>query len=253
MTSPEKRAEIDPVEFSVFQEKPSLKNDPVGKKKTDKQFFPLFSAKREKALSSDREDEIEEARKKAREIVEEAKQKADELTENAYEKAYAEGEKAGFEYGLKKLEGIIRALADAKQELENLHKEIILSQEQEIISLVLKIARSVIKTESKINDQILSSVIRAALEEVPQKDDLCIKFNPMDYKFIQENLRPFFEEHEELKDAVFDSDSQVDVGGVIVEHKMGSVDARLSRQVEKIEALFQKIMKENLKERSPSS
>ncbi len=254
MTHAEKGSTVNPITFSDFSNETVIK--PVKKRekqsgKTDERFSPLFSSLDDKASepASENQKMIAAAQEEARKIIESAKRKANELTEKAYEEAYAEGEKAGYEFGLKKLEGIIQALTSAKQKLEDLHKEIILSQEKEIISLVLRLARKVIKTETQINEKVLSSVIRAALEEVPQKDDLRIRLNPMDYDFIQKDLQSFFKAHEELKGAVLESDSRVDLGSVIVDHKMGSVDARLSRQYEKIEALFLKILKDNLKEK----
>ncbi len=250
MSRSEEKTVFSPLAFSDFAME---RTHPLqgGNSREVQKFLPLFSKmeETEKEKEAEGKKELERVREEAKEILEEAKKRADELTEKAYEKAYAEGEKAGYEYGLKKVESIIRALSDADRALKSLHREIIRSQEKEIISLVLHIARKVIKTEAVVNGEVLTSVIRAAVEEVPQKDDLKIKLNPMDYEFINENLKSFFKRHEELKEAVIEPDSNVDVGGVIVDHKMGSVDARLSRQFEKIEAMFQKILEENQKER----
>ncbi len=219
----------------------------------DRNFSPLFlGTGQDSTLFSQslRDGKTSKAQKKAEEIITEARQKADEIAERAYEKGYAEGEKAGFEYGMKKVEGMIQAFSEAKGRLEDIHKNMILSQEKEIISLILFIARKVIHTETRINPDVLSSVLRAALEEVPHKEDLHLRLNPMDYEFLKENLQGFVENHEALKEAVIEPDARVDLGGVVVDHRMGSVDARLSRQYEKIEKLFRKILDENQKERT---
>ena len=219
----------------------------------DRNFFPLFPGTgRGNTLFSQslKNGKTSKAQKKAEEIITEARQKADEIAEKAYEKGYTEGEKAGFEYGMKKVEGMIQAFSEAKQRLEDIHKDIVLSQEKEIISLILFIAKKVIHTETRINADVLSSVLRAALEEVPHKEDLHLRLNPMDHEFLKENLQGFVESHEALKEAVIEPDPRVCLGGVVVDHKMGSVDARLSRQYEKIEKLFRKILDENQKERA---
>ncbi len=211
-----------------------------------KRFFPLFSKEAEEERAPEKSSGT--AREKAQAIIREARRKADEIAEGAYEKGYAQGEKAGYEYGMKKVEGMIQALSEAQKHLEDLHKNMMLTQEKEMISLILFVAKKVIHTETKINPNILSAVLREALEEVPHKEDLHIRLNPMDYEFYKQNVQRFVEKHEALKEAIVESDSRVDLGGVIVDHRMGSVDARLSRQYEKIEKLFVKILEENQKE-----
>ncbi len=213
-------------------------------------FFPLFTDADGKGATPAQnpiERKREKLLKEAEQTLLDARKKADEIAEKAYERGYAEGEKAGYEYGLKKVESMIQALSEAQKRIEETHRDMILTQEKEIISLILFIARKVIHTETKTNPEVLLSVLRKALEEVPHKRDLHIRLNPMDYEFYKKNVQKFVEAHEELKEAEIEPDSRVDLGGVIVDHRMGSVDARLSRQYEKIEKLFQNILEENQK------
>ena len=191
---------------------------------------------------------VETAKVQAEKLLEQARKKADAIREDTYEKAYAQGEKAGYEYGLKKLESILNAFTEAVEKINLLHREMMLEQEKEIIPLILAIARKVIHTEPTINADVLKSVLHAAVEQVARKEDLRVRLNPLDYEFVRGNLDAFIAPHEELKNAVLEADSRVDVGGVIVDHKMGSIDARLARQFRKIEKQFQKIMEDNLKE-----
>jgi len=250
---------VKPFPVRDFSKKGQVFDDALKKKRLPRkdEFQPLLNLENgqdgytETDRNGVKKGLVETAKIQAEKLLEQARKNADAIREDTYEKAYAQGEKAGYEYGLKKLESILNIFTEAVDKINLLHKEMMLEQEKEIILLILSIARKVIHTEPTINAGVLKSVLHAAVEQIARKEDLKVYLNPLDYKFIRENLDSFVASHEGLKNAVLEPDSRVDVGGVIVDHKMGSIDARLTRQFRKIEKQFHKIIEDNLKETSP--
>lgn len=195
---------------------------------------------------------IEEAEKKADEIVKKARAEAKKLIEetkaysqSAFEQAETDGFEKGKEEGFESGKGEIASLiADAKNVLNQVLKErelLLRSIEPEVAKLSIRIAEKIIKYHLDTDPDMVVNMIRAALDTVKQREEVVIKVNQEDYYYAKERKDLFSSMIEGLKSFDIIVDSSVERGGCIIETNLGNVDARISTQIHTLELAFQKV------------
>lgn len=198
---------------------------------------------------------IEEAEKKAEDIVKKARAEAKKLIEETKvysQSAFAQAESDGFEKG--KEEGfesgrgeISNLISDAKNTLNQVLKErelLLRSIEPEIAKLSIRIAEKIIKYQIDIEPDTVVSMIRSALDTVKQREEVIIKVNQEDYYYAKDKKDVFASMVEGLKTLDIVVDSSVERGGCIIETNLGNVDARISTQIHTLELAFDKTSQE---------
>ncbi len=195
---------------------------------------------------------IEEAEKKAAEIVKKARAEAKKLIEetklysqSAFSQAesdgFSKGKEEGFEAGKEEMSNLILeakdVLAQAMRERELLLKSI----EPEMAKLSVRIAEKIMRYQIDIDQDAVVNMIRSALETIKQREEVIIKVNQEDYYYAKEKRAIFASMVEGLKTMDILVDSSVDRGGCIIETNLGNVDARIATQIHTLELVFDKV------------
>lgn len=187
-----------------------------------------------------------QAQKEAQDIVEKAKADAQNIISSAkveekslFEKAKSDGFKAGHEEGYK------AGNEEAQRLVERIHKmieavqakrqEILDNTEQQIVNLVILIARKVVKIMSENQKSVIMSNVLQALKKVKGSGDVVLRVNLADVKLTTEHIRDFIHQVENIKNISVVEDSSVEKGGCIVETDFGAIDARISSQLNELE------------------
>lgn len=187
-----------------------------------------------------------QAQKEAQDIVEKAKAEAQDIISNAkveeksiFEKSKSEGFKAGHEEGYK------AGNEEAQRLVERIHKmieavqakrqEILDNTEQQIVNLVILIARKVVKIMSENQKSVIMSNVLQALKKVKGSGDVTLRVNLADVKLTTEHIKDFIHQVENIKNISVVEDSSVEKGGCIVETDFGAIDARISSQLNELE------------------
>ena len=187
-----------------------------------------------------------QAQKEAQDIVEKAKAEAQDIISNAkveeksiFEKSKSEGFKAGHEEGYKE------GNEEAQRLVERIHKmieavqakrqEILDNTEQQIVNLVILIARKVVKIMSENQKSVIMSNVLQALKKVKGSGDVTLRVNLADVKLTTEHIKDFIRQIENIKNISVVEDSSVEKGGCIVETDFGAIDARISSQLNELE------------------
>lgn len=188
---------------------------------------------------------IEEAKQKAAQLLEEVKQTAknkEEEFELLKNSALEETRQSGMQIGLE--EGYQKASEEVFSKVINLEaiagssfklkKEIILSAELEILQLSIVIAEKILKQQLEIKPEMIKEIIRAAINELKDKEEIKIIVNPA----LKEQLYDF---SEELKIAIkgmktikIIEDKTIHANSAIIESPESRIDARLETQIAKI-------------------
>lgn len=187
-----------------------------------------------------------QAQKEAQDIVEKAKAEAQDIISNAkieeksiFEKSKNDGFKAGHEEGYK------AGNEEAQRLVERIHKmieavqakrqEILDNTEQQIVNLVILIARKVVKIMSENQKSVIMSNVLQALKKVKGSGDVTLRVNLADVKITTEHIKDFIRQVENIKNISVVEDSSVEKGGCIVETDFGAIDARISSQLNELE------------------
>lgn len=188
---------------------------------------------------------IEEAKNNAARILEESKQSVEKqqeeleiLKNNTLEEARQTGMQIGMEEGYQKATEEVfskvinlEAIADSSFQLK---KEIILSAEHEILQLSIAIAEKILKKQLEIKPEMITEIIRAAINELKDKEEIKIIVNPA----LKDQLYNF---SEELKTAIkgmktikIVEDKTIHANSAIIESPESRIDARIETQIAQI-------------------
>ena len=148
----------------------------------------------------------------------------------------------GFQEGYQ--QGIINAEAEYQQQrqemmecIETAYEEkarIIQKAEPFLLSLSVKIAEKIIKEELKQHGEQLINMVRQALKNVEEYDDVIVQVSPEDYSTILpfiEELQSYIGADAELKVVPLPNFSK---GGCMIHTKSGSYDVTISSQLQEI-------------------
>ena len=166
---------------------------------------------------------LQKAQAEAAEIVRKAEEKSEELRKSGYETGYQEG-----------LAQVTEQLVKARQE----HEQFLKNANRELMDLAFRIAEKIIGKQLEIEPQTIISVVKQAMQNVRGSKQLTIRVHPDDAKILREN-------DEELQEAlgrqrIIDimEDKKVQPGGCIIESEIGTVEAQLQTQLERLKKIL---------------
>jgi flagellar assembly protein FliH len=191
------------------------------------------------SLKRQAEDEagkiIAEAEKKAAEVEAASRAAFEAERKDAEERGRIAGREAGFAEGKAEVERLIQRTQTVLERAQDKRAEILAETEQEIIDLVLLIARKVIKVISENQRNVIISNVIQALRKVKGRGNIIIRVNMADVKLATDHIKDFIQLVEGSKTIQVVEDSTVDSGGCIIETDFGEIDARISSQLAELE------------------
>jgi type III secretion protein L len=162
---------------------------------------------------------LQDAEKRAAEIVVDAGQEAQILRVEAYAAGKAE---AAAEF--------TETIAAAYEMRETALHEV----EQDVLKLSVKLAEKIIGREIKSDKQTIADTVATAMRNVRQQERLIIRVNPADFPNVQE-FKAQLSHSGRCKFLDFEPDPKIPSGGCVIESEVGTVDARLETQLKILE------------------
>jgi flagellar assembly protein FliH len=193
---------------------------------------------------------IYDAKTKGMEIENEIRQNLEAERKNARMQGREEGYEEGFAEGKAEVERLIQRTQVMLERAQEKRGEILLDAEQEIVELVLLIARKIIKVLSEKQRDIIKSNVIQALRKIKSSGNVIIRVNLADLKLATEHKEEFIKVVEGAKSIQVIEDSSIDSGGCIIETDFGEIDARIASQLAELESKILEItpMKTSTKE-----
>jgi flagellar assembly protein FliH len=192
-----------------------------------------------KKIRQEAEDEakriVNEAEKTAQETQATAESRVAQLEKEAYEKGYAEGREKGYASGQEEIDRLIQRFHVIIAKAIEKRNEIIDDSENQLIDMVLLIARKVIKVISENQRNVVINNVIQSLRKLKSRGDVVVRVNLEDLQLATEHAREFVEKIENVKTVTVMEDSTVDRGGCLIETDFGQIDARISSQLHEIE------------------
>ena len=185
---------------------------------------------------------ISDAELRAKEILMEAEGKVAEIEAQARDRGYDDGRNKGYDEGKEEVSRLINSLNRIISVTIERRNEIIKNVEQQLMMIVLLIARKVIKTISEHQKGVVMQNIREALYKVRGRTDVVIRVNIEDLELTTEHKEEFLKLMDDIKNVTVLEDSTVERGGCIIETDFGNIDARMASQFQEIENRIKEIM-----------
>ena len=150
-------------------------------------------------------------------------------TRRIFEEAFAEGEKAGHEMGMKKVEPLIERLNQYLASIESFKRELTDRVEGFATALALTFAESIVLKECTEHREATLSMIRKALEACEERGECRVRLPKEDAWMISAQGGTSWKivPDEELKEP-----------GFFVETNFGDIDGRISTQLEELKREF---------------
>ncbi len=182
---------------------------------------------------------IEEAKKEAENILKEAATKATLIMEDAKKRGFDEGFLKAKEEFKEETKDVMSRLENIFSELSNFRKLMFDQFSSPILSLSFEIAKKIIRKEIEEDKEFVLRILEEILLEFLDATSIIIKVNPSDFAIIEEFKPNILSRLKDLSELKLIADDSVEKGGVIVETDFGTVDGRISEQIEVIkEALL---------------
>ena len=188
----------------------------------------------------------QQGQEEAEKIVAQAQEEADRVAaeghaifeagrREAEEQGRITGQESGFNEGKAEVERLVERTHIVLQRAQDKRGEILEETEQEIINLVLLIARKIVKVISENQRNVIISNVVQALRKVKARGDIIIRVNLADLNLATENTKNFINLVEGAKSLQIMEDPSVDSGGCVIETDFGEIDARIASQLAELE------------------
>ncbi len=158
----------------------------------------------------------------------------EEVEDEVFQKGYQAGEKSGLKMAEEKIDAMVEKVAKTLEELAQLRHQMALEGEKDLVKLAIEIARKLVHREIHIDEKIILSLVRVALEQLTGSGRIIVFAHPSDYKVLRKNLDEVSSANTETT-LVFKIDEKLDRGDCLIESELGIVDARISEQFQEIE------------------
>lgn len=190
-------------------------------------------------IKSDAESEaqriVSEAEAKAKEILERARQDASDIMDNTSREGFENGRQEGYKSGEEEVKRLIERTHKIYESVMASREDILSSTEQQIVELVILMARKVVKVISENQKSVVIANILQALKKVKGRGNVNIHVNLEDVKLTTQHTQDFIKQIENVQGVTVLEDSSVEKGGCIIETDFGSIDARISSQLTELE------------------
>jgi flagellar assembly protein FliH len=150
-------------------------------------------------------------------------------TRTIFEDAFNQGEKAGHEMGLKRVDPIIKRFNSCIAELSFFKEELLERSKRLSTELALVFAEAIILRECEEKRETVVNMVKKALELCEDKSEILIRMRKEDVERI---------DSEEVKHLKIVKDDTLKEPGFIIETNFGDIDGRISVQIEELRKGF---------------
>jgi flagellar biosynthesis/type III secretory pathway protein FliH len=156
---------------------------------------------------------------------------SEEQARKIFEDAFVQGEKAGYEMGMKKVEQIVKRLNSYLAELDVFRDQLLKQAESFSVDLALVFAEALVLQECSEKKDLVMGMAKRAFEICEDKYNIVIRVRPEDAEHLSQNT------NSHLKIV---PDDTLREPGFIVETGFGDIDGRISTQLEELRKEFLK-------------
>ena len=181
---------------------------------------------------------IKKARIEAKKIIEEAMVKIEEEREIILEQARKNGFEEGFNQSLTHCEDIIQESGVIKQDALQECESFLGSIEDEVVSIVMDIARKVVGFEISFNREDILYIVRDSFKSCSHKEYVMLKVSEVDCEYIVQSKNKLLAMVQGVGDIEIKVDHSLEQGSCLIETPYGVVDGSVNTRLKEIEKVF---------------
>lgn len=159
---------------------------------------------------------------------------SDEDLDQQLRESFNSGLQEGKNLAERGLVNVFRALRSSTEGIHALREKVLRESEDELVKLIIAVARKVIQREVSQDRGILARVIQAAMTGLHERDEVTIRLSPDDHAMITSGYADYFKNELASDRMHFKPDPQVAPGDCLVDCEMGTINASIDAQLEEV-------------------
>ena len=171
-----------------------------------------------------------DAHTRARQLLEEAVQRGEEVVDAAREQAHSEGFSAGTDQANRDMSDMMATMHNLVDMARVERHKLIESAEPELVRLAMGIAERILHQQIALDRGVVIEMAKVAIARLVDRESVTVRVNPADLERMRQH-RDEFLNASDIRHLRFVEDQRVDRGGVVVETDGGTIDARISTQL----------------------
>lgn len=181
---------------------------------------------------------IAKAQAEGQKFIEDSKNQAlsevDEITKKAFNEGFGAGRNEGLENIRQEMQEKIIAVNDFAKNNFEIKNNIIKSAHNDIINLVIQIAKKVCSKSLELDDNILKEITKTAINSLKDKEEITIIINPDMAEKIYSISEELKEQIPKLSSIKIIEDNSVSPDGTIIESPLTRVDSGIQSQINEL-------------------
>ena len=173
---------------------------------------------------------LADANERAAQLLAEAESRAQQLVTSAVAEARTAGHAEGVAAADREMSDMMASMRNLVDMARIERHKLMESAEPEIVRLAIGIAERVLHQQIALDRGVVIEMAKVAIARLVEKESVTVRVNPGDLEQMREH-RDELLSNGEIKNFRVIEDQRVDRGGVIVETDGGTIDARISTQV----------------------
>ncbi|RMF60647.1 MAG: hypothetical protein D6743_14630 [Calditrichaeota bacterium] len=174
--------------------------------------------------------------------LEEVDQELSRVRETRYQEGFEDGQKVGYEEGLKAIAPQVKALEQILERVEQEQNQLILAAERFVVQFAMKVAQRILGQEAvrqlPLNQERLAAAVAQALKRFTDARRFVVRANRATVQQVQGYLRELSSQLPEGVEVTVVDDPSVQVGDCLVESDFGVLDARVDSALHEMEGAF---------------
>lgn len=150
------------------------------------------------------------------------------------EESYQRGLQDGKNLAERGLLNVFKGLRTAAEDLQLLREKVLRDSEDDLLALTLAVARKVIAREVAQDRQTVLRLIKSALMDLNEQDELVIRLHPDDHALLTSSKSDALKRELSTIRFVLKPDPTVEIGSCLIETGRGTVDASFEAQLEEV-------------------
>jgi flagellar assembly protein FliH len=206
-------------------ELPSPQSPPIDVETIAKQARELIDSAEEYAKAL-----VQNAFERASQLLADAGQRGDALVETMSSEARAAGHAEGSAAADREMSDMMATMRNLVDMARVERHKLMESAEPELVRLAVGIAERVLHQQIALDRGVVVEMAKVAIARLVDKESVTVRVNPGDLERMREHRDELLNSGE-IKNFRVVEDQRVDRGGVVVETDGGTIDARISTQV----------------------
>lgn len=159
---------------------------------------------------------------------------SDEALDQQLRDSFNSGLQEGKNLAERGLVNVFHALRTASEQIRSLRERVLRESEDELVNLVIMVARKVINRELAQDSGILALLVQTALADLSKREEITVRLNPQDHAVLHDKHGTALQQELQFERLQIKADATIAPGGCEIDTELGTIDVSIDAQLEEV-------------------